>query len=696
MNNSHSSSGPTWRSSRTRDRNKARFLIRSHVAAECEEGREEECGRLLPESELLLVQQASYGDNIDAEIISNVFKAASDGNTSHFSLKCIADHYKLILLPQSHEYLSLYKVTTLCTSRFGEEYTKAALYYIQHIRYFTLMEYASIIGEYGIVTSLIKGGINPLPVESLLRVSNYENVSATRHRREQEVSKLVLRKLVANIHLPKTLAVYMIKSIFVMKMWSFYLGNQNGNNDLPSEQRQVCPICQHEELPFITFPGICNHSCCELCHWNVAATKLHDRQEGDVFQCPVCCQPSSSSDATLHHNAGDGCGDNGEDEYCDKDPSQRCQFSLEKFLDLPENGKELRRVKRPSKKKNKIYSSWTAALEASCGQSKDVRRDKFMRYVNTGATHHCRACLRAGVDVNDTNEFNQNALYIATWRNHFEIVKLLLEWGADPTVVANGNLSLWNVAMAHGYHDILGLFQQWGIRGMGYPLLKSRIQSKIDKNSPIQEVDEYSTVTYLISQSADHPGAGSCYIDNAVPEAFLQFLEELHLDTPVADDCDIKKKKKNRVCSLRHNFCDSENAVCGTLTTCIEKALSKSSMTFPAMRFLHYDTPGSVLPPHVDLTKVDVITQKRSTHTFILYLHDCEHGGETALLKELSPDGPSAHHEVVAQVKPKRGRLLLFPHICPHEGKEVISTPKLLLRGEVMMEEKYEIDIPRL
>jgi hypothetical protein len=260
-----------------------------------------------------------------------------------------------------------------------------------------------------------------------------------------------------------------------------------------------------------------------------------------------------------------------------------------------------------------------------------------------------------------------------------------LQWGADPTIVANGNLSVWNVAMAHGHHDILGLLEQWGGRDTEYALLTTRMKSKIG-NVPIQE-DYRSTVTYLIPQSVEHPGAGSCYIDDAVSEPFLQFLEELHADTPMAEECDIKKKKKNRVCSLRHYFCDSENAVCNTLKNCIENALPKKAVTFPAMRFLHYDTPGSVLPPHVDLTKIDSITQKRSTHTFILYLHDCEHGGETALLKELSPDGPLAHHEIIAKVKPKRGRLLLFPHACPHEGKVVISIPKLLLRGEVLLEE---------
>eukprot|EP00553_Chaetoceros_curvisetus_P005710 CAMPEP_0204633294 /NCGR_PEP_ID=MMETSP0717-20131115/26853_1 /ASSEMBLY_ACC=CAM_ASM_000666 /TAXON_ID=230516 /ORGANISM="Chaetoceros curvisetus" /LENGTH=131 /DNA_ID=CAMNT_0051651411 /DNA_START=300 /DNA_END=692 /DNA_ORIENTATION=- len=109
---------------------------------------------------------------------------------------------------------------------------------------------------------------------------------------------------------------------------------------------------------------------------------------------------------------------------------------------------------------------------------------------------------------------------------------------------------------------------------------------------------------------------------------------------------------------------------------------------FQQMRFLNYLTPGSALLPHIDLAKVDPFSGcgRRSTHTFIMYISDCELGGETALLQELSPDGPFAKHEVLALTTPVRGRMLIFPHACPHEGKEVVSVPKVLLRGELHIE----------
>ena len=58
------------------------------------------------------------------------------------------------------------------------------------------------------------------------------------------------------------------------------------------------------------------------------------------------------------------------------------------------------------------------------------------------------------------------------------------------------------------------------------------------------------------------------------------------------------------------------------------------SMVYPHMRFLFYEESGSFLPPHVDLTRRDM-NGVVSTCTFILYLTDCEEGGETALLDSL-------------------------------------------------------------
>lgn len=628
------SSGQSWKSSRTRERNRARYLIKNHVDMECDK-----CSHNSNESTFLLHSE------FKSDVVQDLFKAVAMGNPSYFSLKLIASHYSAIQSHHSFEFISVYKITTLCTSRFGKEYATAALHYRQYKGDFTMMEYASIVGEYGIMSSLLAGGINPLPIKS------FEGSTG----RQERVSKMVLRKFVASM-VPKTLSIYVIQTIFIMKMWSFYHGTIDG--------KQSCPLC-YENSPLIPCPGNCNHSCCELCHWERAVLNLDERLDGDVMPCPVC-------ESTIDHLPSKTI-------VQVEDRMQRRNESLERFNALIPNIEELKKLQRPPRKKNVIYSTWNDALKGTCGHTKDVRRDKFLKCVASGAIHHCRACIRAGVDINDTNEFHQSPLYIASWSNNFNVVKLLLEWGADPNLTANGNLSVLNVAQAHGYRDIVEILEQYGANYDVAPL-RDRIYSSAD--SELKDRQKEVNVCTLIPTSSTHPGSGSYYMDDCVSEEILQFLLELHSSIPEAEDCHIKKKK-NRTCSLRHNFCDGENAVCDILESVIESSLKKNAIVFPHMKFLHYDTPGSVLPPHIDLSKVDPLSQRRSTHTFILYLHDSEDGGETALLKELSSDGPYAYHEVIVKVKPCRGRLLLFPHACPHEGMEVVSTPKLLLRGEV-------------
>ena len=59
------------------------------------------------------------------------------------------------------------------------------------------------------------------------------------------------------------------------------------------------------------------------------------------------------------------------------------------------------------------------------------------------------------------------------------------------------------------------------------------------------------------------------------------------------------------------------------------------------------------------------------------HLFDCERGGETVLVESI--DSPVT----IIGAKPKRGRLLFFPHLCPHKGDVIIDVPKVFIRGEL-------------
>jgi len=172
-------------------------------------------------------------------------------------------------------------------------------------------------------------------------------------------------------------------------------------------------------------------------------------------------------------------------------------------------------------------------------------------------------------------------------------------------------------------------------------------------------------------------------------------------------------------CSNRSYYCDSLGFVQRAFLKAVRKAGLKitSFRTWPQMRFLHYEYIGGCLPPHVDLSRTDPGSGVSSSHTFILYLSDCIKGGETVLLKSLGSNKLSnsialastatatstttttttatstslfdsshtSYDNILYSVSPKKGRLLLFPHLCPHEGKATEVVPKLLLRGEVLM-----------
>ncbi|CAD7941300.1 unnamed protein product [Amoebophrya sp. A120] len=148
----------------------------------------------------------------------------------------------------------------------------------------------------------------------------------------------------------------------------------------------------------------------------------------------------------------------------------------------------------------------------------------------------------------------------------------------------------------------------------------------------------------------------------------------------------------------------------------------ESAKVFPQMRFLHYDAEEKAAAPHTDLSRSvrienlsspmeieeaglmqqwSSVQKFTSTHTFILYLNSLDEAasvvesealvtagggtpGATRILQKVVP--PCAPREVLAEVVPKFGRLLVFPHSCPHEGFPVGKQEKLLLRGEVLLQ----------
>jgi E3 ubiquitin-protein ligase listerin len=179
-------------------------------------------------------------------------------------------------------------------------------------------------------------------------------------------------------------------------------------------------------------------------------------------------------------------------------------------------------------------------------------------------------------------------------------------------------------------------------------------------------------------------------LDSFLTDATIDALIELWQSLPI----ELGQRVKSAPCSVRSYFCDSHNWVTSILCAALNSAIGAPSCSsalagvYPHMRFLSYSESGAVLAPHVDLSRCDANTGRRSTHSFLLYLTDCDQGGETALLGAVSGEQRSL---ILASVKPKRGRLLVFPHRCPHEGLKVEDVPKLLIRGEVWLSEHARV-----
>ena len=79
--------------------------------------------------------------------------------------------------------------------------------------------------------------------------------------------------------------------------------------------------------------------------------------------------------------------------------------------------------------------------------------------------------------------------------------------------------------------------------------------------------------------------------------------------------------------------------------------------------------------PHVDV--LDYETARRFL-AFFIYLNDVEEGGETEFIDTYKPGT-----YIPFQIKPKRGRLLMFPPMWPwvHAGRKPVSGMKYLLNS---------------
>jgi hypothetical protein len=753
-----------WGSARERERMKARFNIRQRV----NHSMVQPGGSSSPMSSI----QAGPTTKTEAsdEVISKYLLYIRKGDRSKFSTTFMDRHFAVVSALHSIRQHILEKSDTLsetllqATKLQGSKYSLSLEEHMESLSTFTLTEYAVWLGKNSMVSGMLHGGVNPCVRSSnpfrfassgnasdphfQYRVQNQEQQRRQQQQKLTEIGSKVLKRFFDSF--PLRLSTYIVQRVVQMrtnisealshdtvkktiKCGVEDIGSNNERTRVQISQGETttfyCPICSGTIcIDFRLKFRNCHHVFCELCFWKDMLSNIDTttkREARDVVLCLVCGEKEMCDDALCHPN-------NRNTKLLQVDishlsPIEKAELSLENFYRLPASQRELKATNSKKKKLSEVdhvESNWLEAVVPSLGSTQDVRLDKFSAHVERNAIVYVKGCLLVGVDINKTNEYGQSAVYVAAWRGYVELVKLLLDHGADASIPANGGStisSIYPIACRRNEMKVLELVNENNISSSKTANL-IQDDGRTDASTLLiqMSIQNELTCTALIPPTFNHPGAGSCFIDDALSPDTIEILLELFHSLPV--DANQKIKKNAAPCSERSYYCDANgslrrllgNAVAraGLISTVIpaetvdnnnhrpsrsstinpERESSSSSVlrVFPHMRFLNYSSSGTVLPPHIDLCRVNPFCRPsdkqnpkhRSTHTFILYLTDCQNGGETSLLEEVTADGSAPS---LAKVSPRKGRLLIFPHLTPHEGMEVVDVPKILLRGELQI-----------
>jgi len=321
-----------------------------------------------------------------------------------------------------------------------------------------------------------------------------------------------------------------------------------------------------------------------------------------------------------------------------------------------------------------------AAAEAISRLSCEDRLTELCKAALDGDVIRIVALANVGVEVDAVlNEYGHTALFVASLHGRSAAVRRLIELRASVTCRSHGGATAATAAAANGHAEVLRLLQESGA-DCSIPGSEGKTPAEYLGITPVAarspSAQRGDARLFELQVPEDHPGVGSCYIDGGFTQEVLSALTRLCSILPVAGN---QRSTQGR--HDRHYFCDAEGWVSCSMLAAVRAVGDKApcmGVAMRYMRFLVYNEAGGGLPPHLDLSRTDEVGQT-SSHTFILYLTDCDAGGETMIISSLFD--PKVFHRVT----PRRGRLLIFPHACPHMAGEVVAKalPKILLRGEL-------------
>ncbi|CAJ1377329.1 unnamed protein product [Effrenium voratum] len=297
------------------------------------------------------------------------------------------------------------------------------------------------------------------------------------------------------------------------------------------------------------------------------------------------------------------------------------------------------------------------------GLTRSARSERLRLAAEVGDARRVEALLEAGCDLDAPNEYGQSPVFLAAVEGQVEALEVLLAWGADPRKLCS-QASAWSAARCRGHAEVCRSLE----RRVGPDTWPPHVPSPPCSRCPVP-----------LPLPPEVSALGAFYVDGAFDESFLKWLEDLWRALPQAPfEAESPEEPKTRAAKRgvdrrtgaadaaprRSYYFDALEVVSTQLAQAMELCTPRHctcTEAMPQMRFLRY-VNGGWLPPHVDLARKDWRSGQRSTHTFILYVAGDAAGGETVLLGSLEAAEP------LVQVTPVRGRLLVFPHDCPHQA----------------------------
>lgn len=524
----------------------------------------------------------------------------------------------------------------------------------------TLLSYAAYLNRDQIIAALLRAGANPSLMEFTdLRVSTARRLDPENTNHLHPSSAIHHRKVLEffqSSEINSCFGTWIVKYYYGM---AFQLG-------MDSKASNQCDLCHSLIECLAQHP--CSHSICPSCFWKYL---INDQPKRNDILCMACqttltANPNWSFVTLMSPETG----------ISDDNLSTLKENSYEKWMQLPIELSEIVE-KRPMF----MAMPYSQQVKYYLGITQSQRINEAFKAVAHNDLLRLKALVNAGVDIDAQNEYGQTALFLACWKGFDKIAEYLISIRADQNI--SDNLQNLPIAASKVSRNlkILRLFNVIELEDIaGTRIVPATQDSHLDH---IPLVSLQSITGWNLSFT----------IDGYLDDEYMSYLTSISELLPIAP-------REKECSSDRAYLCDIDT----TMTAPLEAAINYAVMNidpeygndkefivkvFPQMKFLIYREPKGSLAPHVDLSKncedFPNYSALHSTHTLILYLTDCEIGGNTTLLNSVKKE--CFGDNVIRTVQPKRGRLLVFPHLCPHAGAPVESVPKILLRGEVYIQE---------